>query len=297
MRVEMPSTNVEMSYTRPAGTPSDMIVKVTDGESAWCGTEVLYERTRAATPMPVVLKRGTGQVLIKDKDPLDLDRDITGVRGGSGRRYLGKASSLLSGRPLLVVGWQVSASRHLHRGQPFVVDIRVQPSESKSTTPVLPVISLVNTTVEVEGRVQARVRATKCGQVEFDSRETLVVGTALFRRKAGEGDSGSVGEKEMGTMSEHDQVAFGAENDWTRTVVFPSISEKLGSSFTTLCIRRMYMFKISCVVLMEGIERHEEFEQPVEVTLHPPLAGAGPDGQKSPALLADEMAAPPKYEQ
>lgn len=162
---------------------------------------------------------------------------------------------------------------------------------------MLPVISLVKTTVEVEGRVQAHVRATNRGQVEFDSRETLVVGTTLFRRKAGEGDSGSVGEKEMGTMSEHDQVAFGAENDWTRTVVFPSISDKLGSSFTTLCIRRTYMFKISYVVLIEGIERHEEFEQPIEVTLHPPLAGANPAVEKSPALLADEMAVPPQYEQ
>lgn len=43
----------------------------------------------AATPMPVVLKRGTGQLLIKDKDLLDLDRDITGARGRSGQRFLG----------------------------------------------------------------------------------------------------------------------------------------------------------------------------------------------------------------
>ncbi|KAH7029888.1 uncharacterized protein B0I36DRAFT_432482 [Microdochium trichocladiopsis] len=281
-RLEMPGINVEFSYDLIDSGLNNKLARVDGGVSAWRGTKVLYERPRVARPVPLDLKHGTGWLLVKDRDLVHACDAGDSANGEGGGGFRAKASALLKGslawRPLCVIGWQISCAKDVHSGQPLLVQVRVQPSESKSTTPVMPAVELVKVTVAVETRVQARVFAEARGQLEFDKNEpgpeeTVVVTLGKTQAKK----PSPANDKEVGGNADVERAGdnglFSAANDWTQMLTFPTITKDLGSSFTAPCIRRTYMFRVKSLVRIAGLDRQEQFEQPFTITVHPPLSG------------------------
>ncbi|KAH7014635.1 uncharacterized protein B0I36DRAFT_436541 [Microdochium trichocladiopsis] len=239
-RVEMPGIDVEFSYNLIDSGLNNKLARVGGGVSAWRGTKVLYERPRVDRPVPVDLKHGNGWLFVKDRDLISCAKDV-------------------------------------HRGQPLLVQVRVQPSESKSTTLVMPAIELVKVTVAVETRVQARVFAEARGQLEFDKNEPAAEETVFVCKVGPQNDQSSPADGREGNGKSKGESAMGnglfsADNDWTHVLTFLTITRNLGSSFTSPCIRRTYMFRVKSLVRIAGIDRHEQFEQPLPITSRDPAA-------------------------
>ncbi|KAJ1325492.1 hypothetical protein MN608_08685 [Microdochium nivale] len=294
VRMEMPGIDVDISQnTIPMGSLL--------GWPDYRGTPVLYECARARVPVYEELQRLGGFTEIKDRSFAVI---ADGIEGSGFRSKASKLlHSSLSSRPVVMLGWHVMVPSAVHRGQPLVLQIRVQPSEVKSTAAVTPAIELVKLTAIVEALVEGRVQARKSYQVEYKkqievAKEEVVFGSTKrvdqdkswlsvddnshnnFRRGTSRGRFSSSSSSRSGATppATAPTALFTSENGWTQAVLLSNITKNLCSSFRTVCIHRSYVLRVSCRIRMAGVQREEKISKTVRFTVHPPLASADDDG-------------------
>ncbi|KXJ90511.1 hypothetical protein Micbo1qcDRAFT_176299 [Microdochium bolleyi] len=230
--------------------------------------------------------------------------------GGGGFRARASAllSSTIAAMPVVTLGWHITVPTNVHRGQPLVVQVRAQPSESKPAAAVMPAIELVKRSATVIASIEGRINARKSSQVEYRKQADVAEERFVFGSAACDEHSSRVSSEEPGgevhrAPPRPGSAVFTADNGWTQVVMLPSITKGLCSSVRTVCINRSYMLRVSCRVRVAGAQREEKFSKTVRFTVHPPLATADGDLGSLPPQLPpafDEIAtvaAAPEAEQ
>lgn len=303
--------------------PEEMEVQVNDQNkpdsspamSSSLGTAVLYERPPIASLVNSPVQSAPAWVMFKDADLPLLD----GTLGQRKKRESMREKLTTSSKPLYVYDCHVSCPSEVYRFQPLVLQVKMLPSDTKSTTPDVANVKLELTKVKVQ--VTGHVKAQSAGHTPFPaimtsqhvlSEQTIhVSGETLAQTPDGKAESGEVTTHSSTSASSSTSAGpstqapspgaiMNAANDWMQTVEVDSVLDQVPSSVMTSYLRQDYFFTITCHVRLGG-RRDESFETKLKVKVHPPLISASDIVEAvagtSVSVLASEPAAPPSYEQ
>ncbi|KAH7029496.1 uncharacterized protein B0I36DRAFT_411439 [Microdochium trichocladiopsis] len=270
--------------------------------SEFRGTPVLYERPPVAAPVGggggggggggSAMQSAFAWFMFKDKRLPLLDGTHGQLKANKKEKNrTGLRDRLMTfSQPLYVYDCHVSCPRDVHRFQPLVLQIRIVPSERKSTAGNVTQVrlELTRVTVQVVGYVQGRSQGGTLVRRSLEDEEIVAQETVNFtgegaseattpggmaRGRDGheERPSSSISPTSLSLVSSCSSGApMNADNDWTLVVAFASVLHSVTSSFKTVCIRRDYVFRVICKVRVGG-KRDEMFERTFKVTVHPPL--------------------------
>jgi len=193
-----------------------------------------------------------------------------------------KLSETHSGHPY---SWHLSVPKSINQGQPLVVQVKIQPQDpgsndnstkAKSSLPSAR-ISLSRVSAEITAHVEARMKLGCHG------RQDLAAEESRFEECLGANCEESAFSVRLpfkdDAIRKLESSELCARNDWTTELEFPTITEKLDTSFNTSCVRRRHVMKIKCQALAEDSHREEKFEQSFNITILPFLTR---EGEESP---------------
>ncbi|KAH7029488.1 uncharacterized protein B0I36DRAFT_432257 [Microdochium trichocladiopsis] len=189
-----------------------------------------------------------------------------------------------------MLGWQLTCSTDVHRGQPFAVQVQLQPphrGDDPSVLSSLPsTVELVKMTVRVEAVIDAQGEHEKPTNLrpqprpgqQYDGKQVVTEETVSLRPQSDSKKKKNkpAGDVDEGADTERGPSFFHAGNGWAQAVTFTDISKNLCSSFRT------------CHVQIAGSRRADVFEHAFPVTLHPPTTVPDKTALPVPEMAGDE---------
>lgn len=295
-RMEMPGLDVAFDYPHQSFAEG-MVEKDGSflGGVRW-GTSVLYAQPRVwdssadeaggshinGVPRGVESQTASGLVHLKDAQASEADGS-----GGFRAKLAAKLSQTQSERPC---SWQLSVPESINQGQALVMRVKVQPhdtassgstTDTKCAPPSSKRIVVSRASAEIEAHIEARMKLGRHGRQDLAGEESRFE-ESLDAEYEESSFSVRMPFKD-GVTHKLDSEALCADNDWTTELAFPTITNKLHTSFNTFCMRRRHVMTMKCHVAMEGSSRVETFEQAFGVNVLPMLTREG-EGSPPPAF-------------
>ncbi|KAJ1322843.1 hypothetical protein MN608_11689 [Microdochium nivale] len=248
---------------------------------------VEYERLWAGKSLEAEVQSRFGSVMVSNGGR----GGIFGRTNSLGQPSLGARTSALLKRSFSIssepratfYNWHITCPTSIHRMQPLILQIQIQAHEGQASadTAAPPAsLELVKVVATAEMQIDVLSEATwspewtwRPGQAYYDGRQFACVETISLKDRH-----------------------FDASNGWSTLVTLATITDRLASSFRTVCVRRGYVLTVQCFVRPAGgsARRTESFTQSFGLVVHPPLASRQNDGDDNAAGLELESSVPVK---